>query len=754
MLWNPLLQVKLVENHLHGRPVYFVHLKSGSTSEGMCLPTVCTMQGNQVVHLESADIDNLAVDTSVLVAGSPAEARALGTNLVLDTSHTQDAFAQVRVLFYSGHITPYVCQARVHNGKKVVYLSRAIHTELFGRMREERGQTTHGPAVTDEFLGTVGSRNVESQARFEGSMDEVYCIPCSGWPDGMLSWARRPRHQGWPTKDTIDTVLQMPCYLVPVAHKLSTDPEIEWRISFSAAELIIADTFTMTKRQVYLLLKYLVKQAISGLGTGMCTYHLKTTFSWANETVSSECWLPHRMGAAFLAVLDVLETFLQQHHIPNYFFPKSNLIAHLTQDQLSLALTAVRRIRNQPLSALLDTQDRVRFEGQPLLQSFKCLFGPSILAANEAILAGRCVSSSDVVGCAMAHASAFLPQRPVSSALSTMDWHRELVRILLNTDFSESQLWFHMYHLVLHRCRDLDLAIEYTDCAIVQCEALIPVTGPDPDGEDWLWIPDTGPHNYGGEVSCVPLSHHRTIHEVISMLKALLGQLYHVKMHQSVGNARQICEVRTKALLEEAKKLYPSVMCDSEFTVFFRRRNMLFSRATLLARSKAFLASEVPTNKAEHKDTSPNPTSSNLISHVSLSADCNSVSQDNLLEMLEKTIYWIEMIPMLGQMSDEVSRTRKFGAHWKLFIPLEANILEAPLSSIVLEMESDSHVSSGNSIFVLPEVSFGLRVLSLPASVCVCVRVSVCQFLSFLCNNLRPIQARITKFGPVVQNLD
>ena len=41
----------------------------------------------------------------------------------------------------------------------------------------------------------------------------------------------------------------------------------------------------------------------------------------------------------------------------------------------------------------------------------------------------------------------------------------------------------------------------------------------------------------------------------------------------------------------------------------------------------------------------------------------------------------------------------------------------------------------------LPEASFGLRVLSLPASVCVCPQ-----------NNSGPVQARITRFRAKMQN--
>ena len=55
------------------------------------------------------------------------------------------------------------------------------------------------------------------------------------------------------------------------------------------------------------------------------------------------------------------------------------------------------------------------------------------------------------------------------------------------------------------------------------------------------------------------------------------------------------------------------------------------------------------------------------------------------------------------------------------------------------------------SYILSPEASFGIRVLSLPASVCVCVRacvsLSVCQLRVCLCDNSSPVQTGITKFG-------
>ena len=662
------------------------------------------MQDNKCVYMETADVDTLSIDMEHMVATSAAQAWALGTNLVLDTSHTHDAFAQIRVLYYTGKVTPDVCESRDRNHIKQVYLSRGLPKTLLGHLREQRGQTTNGPAVTDEMFGTVNLQ-ADAPAVAEGSTDYVYAIRCSGWPAGMKAWAERPRKEGWPSKDTIQTVLQMSCYLVPVAHKLSVDPEIEWRLSFSAAELIIADTFNLHKRQVYLLFKYLVKQAISGLGTGMCTYHLKTTFSWANEQIPADHWEPGRMGAAFLKVLDVLSRFIEDHHIPNYFFPESNLIAHLTKDQLALASSAVQRIREQPLQSLLDTQERIRFPGQPQYHSFNSLFGTQLQQINQGIMSGQGFKTGDWLGLAVSHTSALLSQGFVQDTVSAADWQRQVAQRLLPTDLTASQVWYVMYHYILWTCREVDQAVECIDSAISQCEKLLAGTASAMNHE--AQAPEQGSDNCGQNNTCQLPSEEHTLNEVTSMLTALLGQLYNIKMHNSTGKPRQICETRARALLEEAKRLYPSVMCDSEFTVFYRRHKLHLSPFdTASERAKAFLASSPPGNSTDKSHNmkqggSSNPDSTECQPNDVINANpidiealnFDYVGQDTMLDMLEKTTYWLETLPMMVKVNDEVTRGNEFSALWKSFLILEAPILEAPLRSLVKETQGQTRVS-------------------------------------------------------------
>ena len=69
-------------------------------------------------------------------------------------------------------------------------------------------------------------------------------------------------------------------------------------------------------------------------------------------------------------------------------------------------------------------------------------------------------------------------------------------------------------------------------------------------------------------------------------------------------------------------------------------------------------------------------------------------------------------------------------------------INEIAFQNVIREMEA----------ILLPQTSFGLRVLSFPVFVCLCVHVSVRQPRACPCRNSSPARARITKFGSEVQN--
>ena len=91
-------------------------------------------------------------------------------------------------------------------------------------------------------------------------------------------------------------------------------------------------------------------------------------------------------------------------------------------------------------------------------------------------------------------------------------------------------------------------------------------------------------------------------------------------------------------------------------------------------------------------------------------------------------------------------------------------IMTCPLCPVTIRIMNTSFLDSesksksvagahGSCFSFFTRGQFGLRVLSLPASVCVCVSVclSVCQSLACPHDNSGHVQARITKFGPKMQ---
>src|SRR6218665_636662 len=69
--------------------------------------------------------------------------------------------------------------------------------------------------------------------------DLVNCIFCPQWPKEARHWPTRPRTFAWPTMNTISEVVQNGCHIVYVQHRSCRDDDMQWRFSFSLAEVIL-----------------------------------------------------------------------------------------------------------------------------------------------------------------------------------------------------------------------------------------------------------------------------------------------------------------------------------------------------------------------------------------------------------------------------------------------------------------------------------------------------------------------------------
>lgn len=376
--------LKALTNYLTGRKDsnlrnMCLELRTGSSAEGLSVPELRRLKPDGLMHIEYADDDNLLVDNSVFVQLSKEKAIQNKEHYYLDTSETYPGFARIRVVDHE-RIQLQELLTRRTEEKDVYYLSKYMIHMLKGT--NPAGMS--GPAITNDFDFNVPTElvdyNIKKDFSGEGSQDLVYAVNVSGMPHMVRKWHSQnvseffsQMHQSF-----------VPVFLVGAAHKFSKDPDIEWRISFSFPELLIAKSFSAVQRQVYMTFKFLVKETMSGC-KGIMTYHLKTTMLWVNENLPKAFWREDNLAQCLYVLLDKFIDYVAQGHLPNYFIPESNLLAHLSTDHMKTVLTAMVTLRQDPLGHLIKYQKSARLIGNCLFldNSFESVLLPILQLASS-----------------------------------------------------------------------------------------------------------------------------------------------------------------------------------------------------------------------------------------------------------------------------------------------------------------------------------------------------------------------------------
>src|SRR6218665_191960 len=182
-----------------------------------------------------------------------------------------------------------------------------------------------GPAIKYVTKGSYSGGDI--------GLDQVFCVFCPQWPRDAKNWPLRPRNNGWPTSDTISEVVRNGCHVVYAQHRACRDDELQWRLSFSVAEVILLHSWTKTQQIVYHLLRFfakreLIKDDCPKEDEVLCTYHLKTLMLWTCEKMPPEWWDSSPVIAICCELLNILSEWLKRRHFPNYFIPEANLFHH------------------------------------------------------------------------------------------------------------------------------------------------------------------------------------------------------------------------------------------------------------------------------------------------------------------------------------------------------------------------------------------------------------------------------------------
>ncbi|CAC5402496.1 unnamed protein product [Mytilus coruscus] len=232
-----------------------------------------------------------------------------------------------------------------------------------------------GPAVGLEDITARTLKLFQSSTSLQHPRQEMVAALPITWPKIANDWTLRQRRNNWLSDTLIKSIVDEGCHVVPVPHRHTKHPDIEWRLSFATSEVRLAkEVVTDDQRQCYVYLKLLRQVRMKGLDL-LSSYHMKTAFLYSCERLPTECWHENQ-GGCIIYVLDTLITFVKDRWLPSYFIPENNLLDHLTEDEFHHLDILLASIRTDPISPVLEFTDTNIIANQSAVLPFRHFIGP------------------------------------------------------------------------------------------------------------------------------------------------------------------------------------------------------------------------------------------------------------------------------------------------------------------------------------------------------------------------------------------
>ncbi|XP_056015545.1 uncharacterized protein LOC125674377 isoform X2 [Ostrea edulis] len=241
-----------------------------------------TASGNTIILMDSMDTPPGFVRLQLL---TPTSNPNISSSLVLlnDRVYISSSQFQQRSVDFSNNISPH---------------------QIF---------TPHGPCTTS----TIAS--IEA--------DYAHCFASIHWPALTRPWIDRCLRHTWPPVRVLTDIVNNGCHCVPIGSKiLSSENQLEWRLSFSQAEQKLVYAMNHTQFLCYGLLKIFLKEVISYNVEEplLCSYFMKTTMFWI---IQAGCirWCPQDLLNCFWTCFKYLIHCVYRGEFPNFFIPQNNM---------------------------------------------------------------------------------------------------------------------------------------------------------------------------------------------------------------------------------------------------------------------------------------------------------------------------------------------------------------------------------------------------------------------------------------------
>lgn len=202
------------------------------------------------------------------------------------------------------------------------------------------------------------------------------------WPTYAQEWLDRPRST-WPDYNDIGKVKDFGCYMIPegfllkqrdlllreLRHqnvKRNIQQEIEWQLTFPAAERYLETCMTRSQVQVYLIALMLHKtflRPVLDSMHGLTISHIRNKLFWLiEENDRPSKWPDNRTGECLIKLLNSLYRCISQNEpiLPDYFVRDRNMFSKVPDDYLLRSQKQLKRIIDNPIMFVFHAMENIK----------------------------------------------------------------------------------------------------------------------------------------------------------------------------------------------------------------------------------------------------------------------------------------------------------------------------------------------------------------------------------------------------------
>jgi len=201
------------------------------------------------------------------------------------------------------------------------------------------------------------------------SVDFVPCAKFMFWPSVASEW--KTRNRLWPEQLVIDQIVSKGGHLVG---KAFCHDYLDWRLSFSVAEIELATRWSAVQHFVYFIFKSLFYKFIKPLyedsaaaeaevshkpssKTYLASYMAKTVMMWTSESVDQSWWTEDNAAECVTLLLLVLQSAFECRTLHHYFVSSVNLLNGLPDELASRVVNTINSILADP-AAVVEQLDK------------------------------------------------------------------------------------------------------------------------------------------------------------------------------------------------------------------------------------------------------------------------------------------------------------------------------------------------------------------------------------------------------------